>query len=310
MQGNLMNDQHALASILRACLMAVGVLGSAPVAHTASARHSFLSRLRSSSRGFGQNLRGPAGALIVAAAVFLLVAGIGAAASYLGATGSKGTIPISRSGADGDLARLQDYTRSIATEKPASAAAAGDLLPDVNTMIDRLAARLVAAPGDVKGWQMLGWSYFNTGSYEQAATAYAKAIELDPNSTDLKRLHDAAKAKASGSGNAETASSSPNQAVGKDGDGSSAGKTTATEATPPHETNAAIRAMVDGLAGRLESAPRDAEGWTRLMRSRVVLGEKEVAATALRKALEVFNDDAAASDKVKAAARDLGLNAE
>ena len=79
---------------------------------------------------------------------------------------------------------------------------------------------------------------------------------------------------------------------------------------PPHESDAAIRSMVDGLADRLESSPRDVEGWTRLMRSRVVLGEREVAATAFRKALEVFKDDSAASGKITAAAIELGLKAE
>ena len=76
-------------------------------------------------------------------------------------------------------------------------AAARELLPDVNTMIERLAARLEATPEDSKGWRMLGWSYFNTGRYEQAATAYARAAELDPNSADLKRSYEEAKAKAS-----------------------------------------------------------------------------------------------------------------
>jgi hypothetical protein len=46
------------------------------------------------------------------------------------------------------------------------------------------------------------------------------------------------------------------------------------------------------------------------MRSRVVLGEREVAATAFRQALEVFKDDAAASGKITAAATELGLNGE
>ena len=266
-----------------------------------------------SSWSFGQNLRGTAGTLIAAAAVFLLVAGIGAAISFWGGargvTGSRSTIPISRTGADGDLARLKDYTRSIETKEPASGAAAGDLLPDVNTMIEQLAARLETAPRDNKGWRMLGWSYFNTGRYEQAAAAYARAMELDPNSAELKRAYDEAKAKASGGGNAATAASSPIEAVGK-ADGPSAEKITTSEATPPHETDAAIRAMVDGLAARLESSPRDVEGWARLMRSRVVLGEREVAATAYRKALEVFQDDPAASGKIAAAAVELGLKAE
>ena len=40
-----------------------------------------------------------------------------------------------------------------------------------------------------------------------------------------------------------------------------------------------------------------------------MLGERDVAATAFRKALEVFKNDAAASDKITAAAIGLGLKA-
>jgi cytochrome c-type biogenesis protein CcmH len=68
--------------------------------------------------------------------------------------------------------------------------------------------------------------------------------------------------------------------------------------------------MVDGLARRLESTPRDVDGWTRLMRSRVVLGEREVATAALRKALDIFKDDSAASGRISAAAIELGLTNE
>jgi cytochrome c-type biogenesis protein CcmH len=223
---------------------------------------------------------------------FLLVAGIGATTSYVRApravTGSGATIPL-RSGSDGEmLSRLESYVRSTATEQPVSERAAGMQLPDVNTMIERLAVRLETTPGDVRGWRMLGWSYFNTGQYEQAASAYARAVRLDPDSAELKLAYEEAKAKASGPRVAENSQSA---------------------ATPPREQDAAIRAMVDGLAHRLESAPRDVEGWTRLMRSRVVLGERDVAATTLRKALEVFKDDPAASSKITAAAVELGLEA-
>jgi cytochrome c-type biogenesis protein CcmH/NrfG len=147
----------------------------------------------------------------------LLVAGIGAATYYLKdppeATGSGDA---SRSGSDGEmLARLKDYTRSIATEEPQSTAAAGKLLPDVDTMIERLAARLETTPGDIEGWRMLGWSYFHTARYERAATAYARAVALDPNSTELKLSYEEAKAKASESDNRETVSSLKTEAVGK-----------------------------------------------------------------------------------------------
>ncbi len=208
------------------------------------------------------------------------------------------------------LARLDDYARSIGTEEHPSMAADGKLLPDVNTMIERLAARLETTPEDIEGWRTLGWSYFHTARYEQAVAAFAKAVELDPSSAELKRSYEEAKAKASGSDKSETASSLQTEAAGKGGDGPSVEKIAKSEAMPPREQDAAIRSMVDGLADRLESSPRDVEGWTRLMRSRVVLGEREVAATAFRKALEVFKDDSAASSKITAAAIELGLKAD
>jgi cytochrome c-type biogenesis protein CcmH len=286
-------------------------------AEAGDAKLSLLSGLRSSSWGFGQDLRGTGGTLIVLVTVFFLIVGVGAGTFYVGhppeATGSgdANSFLLSGSGSDGEmLARLTDYTRSIGTEEQASTAAAGERLPDVNTMIERLAARLETTPEDIDGWRMLGWSYFHTGRYEEAATAYARAVEFDPGSAELKLSYEEAKAKASESGNLETASSLQTDTIGKSTDGPSVEKIAKFEGMPPRERDAAIRSMVDGLAARLESSPRDVEGWTRLMRSRVVLGEREVAATAFRKALEAFKDDMAASSKIAAAATELGLRAE
>jgi len=238
---------------------------------------------------------------------FVLVASVGAATSYLrDSPDAAGSGLLSRSGSNGEmLTRLKDYTRSMATEEPASMAPAGKQLPDVSTMIERLAARLETAPNDVKGWRMLGWSYFNTGLYEQAAAAYAKAVALDPNSAEIKVSYEQAKAKAS-----ETASSLQAPAADRGGEDLRIAKATGSEAAPPHESDAAIRAMVDGLAGRLENSPHDVDGWARLMRSRVVLGEREVATTAFRKALEVFKGDQAATGRLTSAAIELGLKAE
>lgn len=271
--------------------MSVTVMGSLLVLVSVAISVLLIFRLQSrvpSSRASGQNRRGRARTLIVPAAGFLLVVAIGAATSYLGARPD--AIAISRSGPDGEmLARLKDFAGATGAEQSAFTAEGGKLLPDVNTMIERLVARLETTPEDVKGWRMLGWSYFNTGRYEQAATAYAKAVALDPNSAELKLSYEEAKAKASGQ---------------------SREKNTEAEAMPPRERDAAIRSMVDGLANRLERSPRDVEGWARLMRSRIVLGEREVAAAAFRKALEVFKDDPAASGKITAAAIELGLKTE
>ena len=57
-------------------------------------------------------------------------------------------------------------------------------LGSVDEMIARLIDRLNRSPGDPEGWRMLGWSYFNTERFAQAASAYAKAIELDPQRAD------------------------------------------------------------------------------------------------------------------------------
>jgi len=185
------------------------------------------------------------------------------------------------------LARLKDYTQSTGTEQPRPMATPDNLLPDVNTMIERLAARLETMPEDVRGWRMLGWSYFHTGHYEKAVSAYARAIKLDPSSEQLKLSYEEAKAKSSGLGGEKN-----------------------PEAMPPRDRPAHIRSMVDGLANRLKDSPRDAEGWIRLMRSRIVLGERELATEASRQALEVFKDDPAAWESILAAVLELGLKAE
>jgi cytochrome c-type biogenesis protein CcmH len=217
----------------------------------------------------------------------------------------------SRAGStDEMLARLINYTRSIETEEPAFTAASEEQLPEVNTMIERLAARLETTPRDIEGWRMLGWSYLHTARYEQAATAFARAVELDPSSADLKLSYEQAKTKAMESENLGTGSSTQTEPGGNGGDGSRVETIIKPEAMPPREHDAAIRSMVDGLADRLESSPRDIDGWTLLMRSRVVLGERGAAATALRRALEVFKDDTAASSEIEAAAVELGLKNE
>ncbi len=81
----------------------------------------------------------------------------------------------------------------------------------------------------------------------------------------------------------------------------------AAEAMPPGDRMAMIRGMVDGLATRLEKSPRDADGWIKLIRSRMVLGEPELAKQALERSLEVFAEDPQQRAQIAAAAQQLGL---
>jgi cytochrome c-type biogenesis protein CcmH len=82
----------------------------------------------------------------------------------------------------------------------------------------------------------------------------------------------------------------------------------AADAMLPADRAAMIRGMVDGLASRLEGAPHDADGWIKLIRSRMVLGESELARQALARGLTVFADDAPKRDRIVAAAQELGVS--
>ena len=286
--------------------------GELSEADAESARLARVARKRNSILGFAQNVQRTPQMLVVAAAGILPLAGIGAAVSYLGGEpGVAGTTETtSFSGPNGEVfASLDDYARSVGADHPTDPAGSGDVLPDVNTMIDRLAARLKTTPQDLEGWRTLGWSYFHTGRYEQAVAAFETALKLDPGSAELKLSYEQAKSKASG-GDAPSmeAPSVETGTAEAAGDPLQSENAAAIAAMSEQDRNAAIRSMVDGLAERLKSAPRDEEGWIRLMRSRLVLGEKDVAGSTYRKALEIFGDDQAASARITAAAAELGLN--
>jgi cytochrome c-type biogenesis protein CcmH len=82
----------------------------------------------------------------------------------------------------------------------------------------------------------------------------------------------------------------------------------AAEAMAPTDRSAMIRGMVDRLANRLEKSPRDADGWIKLIQSRMVLGETELAKQALAHGIEAFTDDTEQRDRIVIAAQKLGLS--
>lgn len=200
------------------------------------------------------------------------------------------------------LDSLRAYADEIDANRPSTAAtppAQGSIeLPDVNTMIAKLLARLEKQPNDVKGWKMLGWSYLNTDRPEEAATAYETALKLEPSDVEIKKALDQAKL---------AQNAAPGTRQSKPETSPTADKVKAAEGQSDTERDNMIRGMVDRLATRLEVSPNDEEGWLRLMRSRMTLGEKDAAKAALTKALETFAGDAAAKDRLTAAAREIGV---
>lgn len=82
----------------------------------------------------------------------------------------------------------------------------------------------------------------------------------------------------------------------------------AIAALPERDRLAAIRGMVSGLAARLESDGSDAEGWLRLVRAHVVLGDIDKAQAALAKAAEKVGGDADTRARLTELARELKLD--
>ena len=80
-------------------------------------------------------------------------------------------------------------------------------------------------------------------------------------------------------------------------------------AIPPSRQSEMVRGMVDRLAARLRTNPRDADGWIRLMRSRMVLQDPRAAGEALRAGLGAFRDDPATQARLRNAAGELGVPA-
>ena len=274
-----------------------------------------------------------------------------------------------------------------------SAATGGDNTANVpgsvEELIVSLAARLKDNPQDAEGWRMLGWSYFNTEDYANAAEAYAKAVELDASDPDVLSAYGETLVRAEDGLVSDTAlqafeaalkinpddprarffkgmsleqagdpggaikvwqdilntapagaewaaglrqrieelAAASNIEIGElpaaallppaETSGAAAGNTAAPGPTAqdvqaaqemsPEDRQEMIRSMVDRLAARLEENPNDAEGWIRLMRSRMVLGDRDAALQTYKRAAEVFASDPAVGGQLQAAAEEFGL---
>lgn len=104
------------------------------------------------------------------------------------------------------LASLRDYAerirgkqQSIASlESNAGAKSASPDLPDVDTMIERLAKRVAADPSNIDDLAMLGWSYVNTGKYAEGIEAYKQAVARDPQNSKWQAILSEAEKKLAG----------------------------------------------------------------------------------------------------------------
>jgi cytochrome c-type biogenesis protein CcmH len=263
---------------------------------------------------------------------------------------------------------------------PADAAHAG---ADVQVMIGQLETQLRQTPEDVNGWRMLGWSYFQTGRFAEAAEAYGRAAALEPANAEHFSAQGEALVQAGGGqvtpaaltafrgalradpedpraryfvavemdqrGDREAAmtawidlinsapagapwaaevrafvedlarergqnisgrlrpapAGAPAATVPPGIPGPTAAQIAEAESMAPADQQAMIQGMVSGLEERLRASPRDRDGWVRLMRARMVLGDGTAATTAFRNGMRAFADSPADQAALTEAARGL-----
>ncbi len=83
----------------------------------------------------------------------------------------------------------------------------------------------------------------------------------------------------------------------------------AASSMSPQDRDAMIETMVAGLDEKLRQNPRDWEGWSRLVRSYLVLGKTGEARDALNRGVAVFGADSDEAKRLVAFAASLGLAA-
>ncbi len=234
-----------------------------------------------------------------------------------------------------------DLPGSPAASRLAHAVETGDF----PAMVAKVEQHLAKHPDDAEGWLVIAPAYRRLGRPDDAADAYAQAIRLGKSSPGLIADYGEALMLANGgliSAEARQAFAEAlkqdatsakalfylNLADGQEGKREQALKgfrdmlASAPQDAPwrqaveaqiaeleqtPAEREAMIRGMVESLDRRLKQEGGDVEGWMRLARSRMVLGERDKAVKALDAAAERFRGDAKAMDAISGLRKELGL---
>jgi cytochrome c-type biogenesis protein CcmH len=170
--------------------------------------------------------------------------------------------------------------------------AGGMVTPEAEGLLQKLAQR---DPADPRGGYYLGLAAAQAGDMTTAIQRWQQVLAASPADAPWRpRLEDSIREAARGAGVDAEATIA---AAGSRAAPPAAAPPPPSEAAreiaelPPDERQARIRAMVDGLAARLEADGDDVEGWLRLARARTVLGEQAEALAAWDRAVALRPDD-------------------
>ena len=170
--------------------------------------------------------------------------------------------------------------------------------PAIQSMLDRLAERVKKAGSDTEGWVMLTRSYLTLGEKEKAAAAIKDArAALADDAARLQQFNEALQRfKIDEIATVASAMPSPPATESR------------APAQPSDQTNEMIRGMVARLADRLQRDGSDFDGWLQLMRSYVVLGERDKAMRAAADARQAIGSDADKRRRFDDFVKSLGLD--
>jgi cytochrome c-type biogenesis protein CcmH len=186
----------------------------------------------------------------------------------------------------------------------ASAVPAGPPQPQdqmIRGMVERLATRLQKDGSDVDGWIQLVRSYTVLKDDDKARAAgddARRALANDPDK--LARLEAGIKDIAAHPPTSEPTPSASNAVP-------TAPAASVAPAGPPQPQDQMIRGMVERLATRLHEDGSDVDGWLRLLRSYMVLGEAEKARAAAADARSALKNDPDKLRRLDEGAKSLGV---
>lgn len=78
---------------------------------------------------------------------------------------------------------------AMPAQHPGTEQGAGQNGDGVGSLVTRLEQRLKTDPNDADGWRVLGWSYYNTGRYQDAVTAYKRGVDLQKDNASMRALY-------------------------------------------------------------------------------------------------------------------------
>jgi cytochrome c-type biogenesis protein CcmH len=196
------------------------------------------------------------------------------------------------------LARVEGASAAAQSRPAPSGAPAQPQRNDdaIQSMVDRLAERLKKTGSDTDGWVMLVRSYATLGQKDKMAAAITDArTALGGDKTKLQAFDEALRRFDLGQPeSSKTPASAP-----------SSGPSVAARADD--NNSEMIRGMVSRLAERLKQDGSDFDGWMRLVRSYVVLGERDKAAAAAADARRIIGNDADKRRRFDEFVKSLGL---